>query len=364
MAIYLFNTTSEGFDGNGAAVFMTWDSTDGSPNTGCMSRTGLFPSHSALIYGWKTGLAIAVASGDNVSVRIKYSGPSEPNAGDLVFELRLVIGGVIYTPITQTYAIPNGSVDSGWIALTGTMPATGTLSEIQGRFTAPFLGFDNLKVSFDSVYVVDVESLDFGGTELRYLGMAADSYNLYLTGLGNGTLGFLTYSLTTLGLLDADTVFGTATFADVDAGLRGIFPVVRPYSLAVYAHGRDGNSKQVWYNDLGGTAGWVDVGAGTATWGTAKFAVALLPDPLKFDEAIVVFDDNDVYRTVAGTSPWVKQGDVTTNVRKAGRVFPYANQLLLAGTAAGTLFWSQNFGVTYTSGGTAAGTINAIEISR
>jgi hypothetical protein len=220
----------------------------------------------------------------------------------------------------------------------------------------------------DSVYAVDVDPDAPAPAvlpETRYLGMAADYGNLYLTTCAGGTLQFLTLPLGDPITPSGTATFGTATFADVDAGLKGLYPVVRPTVDGVmYAYGRDGNSKQVWYNDTTGTLGFVDVGPGTATWGTDKIAVALMPGVFYPTDVIVAFSDNDVYQTALGTAPWVKNGDATTGLRVAARVVADDHRLLLAGTAAGTMLYSQNYGVSYTTGGTAAGTINAIEVSR
>jgi hypothetical protein len=133
----------------------------------------------------------------------------------------------------------------------------------------------------------------------------------------------------------------------------------------LYLRGRDGNNVQVQYNDQNGTLGWIDVGPGTATWGTAKYAAALLTAPTYTDDVIAVFSDDDIYRTRFGTETWVKMGDAGTNLRAAARhIGNRFNEILVGGIAAGTAEWSNNFGASFGDvSGTALGTINAFEVS-
>jgi hypothetical protein len=199
----------------------------------------------------------------------------------------------------------------------------------------------------------------------RFLGFAADNENLYASGLKDAaTLKLYDYDLPTL--TEGGTAsFGSGTDAELDALTRGIFPVVKPMADQVlYLRGRDGNNVQVQYNDQNGTLGWVDIGPGTATWGTAKYAVGLLTAPTYTDDVIAVFSDDDVYRTRFGTVTWVKMGDAGSGLRAAVRHPNRFNEIMVGGTAAGTVEWSNNFGASFGDvSGTALGTVNSFEVS-
>lgn len=199
----------------------------------------------------------------------------------------------------------------------------------------------------------------------RFLGFDADNENLYASGLKDAaTLQLFDYDLPTL--TEAGTTsFGSGTDGELDALTRGIFPVIKPMADQVlYLRGRDGNNVQVQYNDQNGTLGWVDLGPGTATWGTAKYAAGLLTAPTYTDDVIAVFSDDDVYRTRFGTQTWVKMGDAGSGLRGGVRHASRFNEIMTGGTAAGTVEWSNNFGATFGDvSGTALGTINTFEVS-
>jgi hypothetical protein len=212
----------------------------------------------------------------------------------------------------------------------------------------------------------------------RYLGIAADFGHVYLTSITGGSLTW--YSVPLAGTAaptptaDGTATFGTAAYTDPDTFTRGLYPVVRPGADGVvYVHGRDGSNRQVLLNDSSGTLGFVDVGPGTATWGTAKFCVALMPSQLEPEDVIAAFYDNDIYliqgfiegSAVYGTS-WGKQGDNPTNIRTAARHPTTPDSLYLAGTTTGTVNMSVALGAGafLSIGGTVVtGTINAIEVS-
>lgn len=202
-------------------------------------------------------------------------------------------------------------------------------------------------------------------TAFRFLGFDADNENLYASGLKDAaTLQLFDYDLPTL--TEAGTAsFGSGTDAELDALTRGVFPVIKPMADQVlYLRGRDGNNVQVQHNDQNGTLGWVDLGPGTATWGTAKYAVGLLTAPTYTDDVIAVFSDDDVYRTRFGTVTWVKMGDAGGGLRAAARQPNRFNEIIAGGTAAGTVEWSNNFGATFGDvSGTILGTVNAFEVS-
>jgi hypothetical protein len=201
--------------------------------------------------------------------------------------------------------------------------------------------------------------------EIRHLGLASDSENLYVTGNESGTLTTWVYDLSTLTEQTSYT-HGAATYAELDNRTYGVFPAARPGSDNIlYIYGRDGNDKQVQYLDRNGTLGVQDVGPGTATWGTAKYANALMADPLTPNDVIVSFDDDDLYRTTDATANWVKMGDATSGLRTSQRFPTDSNEIILGGTAAGTAHYTPNFGVSYGDvSGTSLGTINWFEVSR
>ena len=219
----------------------------------------------------------------------------------------------------------------------------------------------------DEFLLTDIESSPLCVTvnAFRFLGFATDNENLYVSGLKDAaTLELYDYDLATL--TESGTAsFGSGSDAEIDAETRGIFPVARPASDQIlYLRGRDGNNVQVQYNDLNGTAGWINIGLGTATWDTDKYAVGLMPARTSPSDIIAVFSDNDVYRTVATTGvSWVKQGDMPSGIARAAARHPTAlEEIVAGGTAAGTVHFSHNLGVSYAdASGTAMGTINAFE---
>lgn len=219
---------------------------------------------------------------------------------------------------------------------------------------------------YDEWLLTDVPGTSLCATSnaFRFLGFATDNENIYISGLKDAaTLQLFDYDLTTL--TESGTAsFGSGTEAEIDAGTRGIFPVARPASDQIlYLRGRDGNNVQVQYNNMNGTVGWTDIGPGTGTWATDKYAIGLMPAQTSPNDVIVAFSDDDVYRTILGTTSWAKQGDMPSGVARAAVRHPTSLQeFVAAGTAAGTAHYSQNLGVSYgDASGTALGTINAFE---
>lgn len=242
------------------------------------------------------------------------------------------------------------------------------IDQIHNNFT--HVGNAAGTMKFDQWILDDSSAASLGCSSVinafRFLGFAADTGTLMISGLkDDATLKLYDYDLATL--TEGGTAsFGSAADADLDNRTLGIFPVSRPASDDVwYLYGNDGNDLQVQYNDRNGTLGWVDLGPGTATWDTAKYAMALMPEPTSPDDVIVAFSDNDVYRTRFGTVTWVKMGDAGGTLRAAARqITNRFNEALFAGTAAGTLEYTNNFGVTFGDvSGTALGVINALAVS-
>lgn len=354
MTQYTFSSGAEGFAGTDFA----WTGSEGSPLLGCMARVTPITVTGGIA---NSSVSIPVTAGDPISFRFRMDGTAAAN-NDIVFSVQQGGVGVIGSVSVAGADIPFADGSSGWLLRAGTISTGGTADALvvnagdgsPGGIAALYI---------DSIFVAETQ-VDV--PETRYLGMAADSGKLYLTSIQENTL--VVESLALTGFAPSGTAtFGTAAYTDPDSFTRGIYPVVRPgFDGQVYLYGRDGNDKQVQYNDLNGTLGWVDAGAGSAVWGTAKYCVALMPWPTLPSDFIAAFSDNDVYRTQFATANWVKMGDAPGNLRTAARLDTEGHKLLMAGTAAGTLYFTQNYGVSFGSGtaaGTAAGTINAIEFS-
>lgn len=355
MTQYTFSSGAEGWAGTGFA----WTGSEGSPLLGCMARVTTFTNASVA----SPAVSIPVTAGQPISFRFKMAGTANANnAIAMTVKEGGVTIGLINIPNGDDIPFVDGGTSSGWLLQSGTINTSGT-ADLVGVTVGNGSVNGISSVFVDSIFVAETQ-VDIPQT--RYLGMAADSGKLYLTSIQENTL--MVESLALVGFAPSGTAtFGTAAYADPDTFARGIFPVVRPgFDSQVYLYGRDGNNKQVQYNDLNGTLGWVDAGPGTAVWGTAKYCVALMPWPTLPSDVIAAFSDNDVYRTQFATANWVKMGDAPGNLRTAARLDTQGHKLLMAGTAAGTLYFTQNYGVSFGSGtaaGTAAGTINAIEFS-
>jgi hypothetical protein len=262
---------------------------------------------------------------------------------------------------TQANIVSNLDMFDSWDDIAATFTNFIISVDLHAGMTGSFY-YDEIILRDDSTPIYPPPA---SGNTFRFLGFDADNENLYATGLKNaGTLQLFNYDLPTL--TEAGTTsFGSGTDAELDARTRGIFPVIKPMADQIlYLRGRDGNNVQVQYNDQNGTLGWVDIGPGTATWATDKYAVGLLTAPTYTDDVIAVFSDDDVYRTRFGTASWVKMGDAGGGLRAAARHPNRFNEIIAGGTAAGTVEWSNNFGASFGDvSGTALGTINAFEVS-
>jgi hypothetical protein len=357
MTSYTFDSTMQGWTNVGAGT-MAWTGSDGSPTAGCIWRGGSFGTAAVEL----TGLSIVLAgTGEYFGFKTKYTG-----------SLSSVGGGAISLKAYDSGSVQLASAAGVW---DGVDPAAGSWLELNifgGNFTAGTISSLRMAVTgggnsltslyFDSVYVA--ESPPATDTARRLLKMDSDGGNLFVSGISGGTLTMYQYSLAGLTVTSTST-FGTCSYTDPDTFTRGIFPVARPGGDGIlYAYGRDANNVQVQYRDYNGTLGWVDVGAGTATWVTTKYCVALMPDIFRNDNLIAVFNDGSVYTTDNGTMLWDRQGSVTTTtLRTAARAQTTPEVIYVAGTAAGTIYQSCNNGNTFGAMGTSTmGTINALEV--
>jgi hypothetical protein len=198
--------------------------------------------------------------------------------------------------------------------------------------------------------------------ELRLIDMTYDSKNLYVTALGDGTLKMYVYDLETL-TYQYQVTAGAATFAELDARTRGIFPVMKPGEDIVFVRGRDGNNLKIQYSDDYGVS-LADVD--DAGWAAAKYACCLLPDPLVPNDFVVVFSDDDIYHSETGGADWEKEADAPVIQREQARDMLYEENLILAGQGAGAgeLHFTPNYGDTADDISDAGmGTVNHIERS-
>ena len=352
MANYTFPSNNQSWS---TAEFV-WTSGDGSPSLGCMSGY----AGGAEITSSLGSLSISTADNDPVQFRYRVTS----NSGDFGYFNITLTGtgtGASFT-VTEQSEIPIAfPFDSGWILVQGNVTGSGTITALSFSAGPQSDGVAGT-IAFDAIYVA--ESPPATDTARRLLKMDSDGGNLFVSGISGGTLTMYQYSLAGLTVTSTST-FGTCSYTDPDTFTRGIFPVARPGGDGIlYAYGRDANNVQVQYRDYNGTLGWVDVGAGTATWVTTKYCVALMPDVFRHDNLIAVFNDGSVYTTDNGTMLWDRQGSVTTTtLRTAARAQTTPEVIYVAGTAAGTIYQSCNNGNTFGAMGTSTmGTINALEV--
>ena len=328
----------------------------------------------------QTLFAILVDSAGSGDVKVKGTATNdEGSASDIATAANISGSNEVCFEIRAIQEVSDGS-DDGIAEFYIDGVSQGTVSNL-GNYNRWNTGIDETFILFvddanhsgdlyyDEWILDDDNAADLGcgvTTAFRFLNFAADTGTLMISGLKDAaTLKLYDYDLDTL--TESGTAsFGAATDTELDDRDRGIFPVAKPMEDDVWMlYGRDGNNVQVQYNDRNGTLGWTDLGPGTATWGTAKYAVALMAEPTLTDDIIVAFDDDDVYRTRFGTMTWVKMGDASSGLRVGARhIANRFNEIILAGTVAGTVLYSPNFGASYADvSGTALGTVNAIEVS-
>lgn len=358
MTHYTFNFNNETW---GTADFQ-WYGGDGSPSLGCMWADGSSVAFDAVSTAI-SGVSIPVDVDDPLSFRVRITGDwssvSNSWSAALVISGGLVAGNC--TKLGGDFTFTDN--DTGWVEVTGAVTTAGTVTGVTFNMGDPALSDWITGVYLDSVYIA--ETPPTGPTARRYLGMGFDNANLYLTAVNDGVLTLEYFALSLPGTILDTFTFGTVAYTDPDTYTRAIYPAVVADS-ELYLYGRDGSAVQVQYNDLNGTAGWVDVGPGTATWGTAKFCVALMPQPFAPRNLIAAFADDDMYHTVIGVDGgWEKMGDAGTALRTAGRVTTSFHQVLVAGQGTAEMYYSPNYGASFEAGSTGlAGTVNAIEVSR
>lgn len=222
-------------------------------------------------------------------------------------------------------------------------------------------GSTNIGVDPEPEARITYAQLENTTDELRFIGMAADSERIYVTANQGGMLKCWTYGRQSLGV-EAAVEFGAVTYAELDARTHGAFPVVKPANDGhVFVRGRDGNDNQVQKSENSGAA-FSDVSDGG--WGSTKYAVALLPDPLKPDDLVVIFSDDDLYQSKDGADNWSKLGDAPVTLREAARHLVEARDLMLAEDAADSLRFTNNLGGSFDDISDSVGTVNAIEVSR
>lgn len=273
--------------------------------------------------------------------------------------IRVVVTTVESAAIINQAIQSVASADTGWLTFSVSMPALNVGETIE--LIQLIQDITLIEGAGDLFYA---DTVVLGISQKRMLGMTSDFTSLYVTSIEGGLITLITHSLTSL-LPTGTATFGAAAYTDPDTLTRGLWPVRKPGADQVlYLRGRDGADKHVQYNNLNGTLGWENVGA-TAVWGTAKFCVALMPSLYQPAGVVAAFSDDDVYHTLSGTSAWTKLADAPTGLRAGGRHPTGMDEMLLAGTAAGTLHYTHNLAESFdTTGGTAIGTINWIEFSR
>lgn len=358
MTHYTFDANNESW---GTADFQ-WSGADGSPSLGCMATSGTIAP-----FNYKTsaisGLSIPVTMGDILTFKCKITGQPDSNS----WSAALAITGAAGTCFMNAADMPFSGGSTNWFEVSGSVGGSGTVTTVTISIGNPIIGNQITQAFFDSVYVA--ESPPSTTPQTRYLGMDADNANMYISSIRGGTMTLQYFAIAAPGtLIDQFTGFGTCSYTAPDSYTRGIWPVVIG-DLELYLYGRDGNNKQVQYNDINGTAGWVDEGPGTATWATTKFCVSLMPQPFAPLNQIAAFADDDIYQTLSQgtslTSIWAKTGDAGTVLRTAGRVTTEFPKILVAGQGTAQTYYSQNYGVSFANAFSGlAGTVNAIEVSR
>lgn len=269
---------------------------------------------------------------------------------------------VQYTDTSETAGSvtwPIDSANSGWLKTTLTLDAKDVAKIVlTSSFLAAPSGSGAGVVYFDEVTIGAAADTGF-----RLLGLAVDNGNLYTTDVYDSTLRLVTYDKATL-TASGTATFGTCDYAAPDDGTGGLYPLARPGAdNELYAYGLDGSANQINYKS--GTLDWSNISPGTAVW-DGNFCAALLPDALAPDDIIAVpYNDDDIQRTTTAGDDWASAGNAGQEITGGVRYPTRPDELLLAGAAAGTLFYSPNNGASLNNvGGTALGTINWIEVNR
>lgn len=95
-------------------------------------------------------------------------------------------------------------------------------------------------------------------------------------------------------------------------------------------------------------------------------AAGLQIDPLDPTDVLTGFNNGTFYRTETGTSLWIASaGSVGSDIRNFVRHPVIDSQVLVGGTAVGTIHYTHNYAYSFTDvGGTVAGTIHGWAIDR
>jgi hypothetical protein len=350
MVNYNFGLSAEGWSG------MTWEVSVGSPLGGALVAGFGTPTND---FGVNSGgasigsLSIPVALDDPFSFRVRViNDDGSGDSGDVT--VSLTANGTYQ--VSDQFSIVSGvPFDSGWVYLSDVFPGSDTITDLAFAATASEPGV-LFAVYFDSVYVAESPPT----SQLRHLGLSADSTYLYRTSIEDGTLRLRFYDLATLAA-QGSSDFGAAAYDDPDNLISGLYPVVKPGADGVvFVFGEDGADAQLLvspdngqnFSDLS-DAGW-----------SGKFVVALLIDPLNPADMVAVFADDDIYRSEDGGQTWSKTGDASDTLRKAERHLTEPEELLLAAQAADTLEFTNNYGGTFEDVSETVGTVNVIRGSR
>jgi hypothetical protein len=342
-------TTQWTFDADAGAwstAQFSFDAGDGSPDAGCLSISGSISS--AVTY--VAALSIPVADWDQLSFVVKFTRTAGSSAS-LSLSAKDAFDNVL-CDISVFYGVGTPS-DTTWSVKSGFLSA-GTISSI--TFTASAAGGTLTSVFFDTVTVTTASE-----PEMRFLGLAADASNLYATRLNDGILELRVINLETL-TETYNPTFGAATMSEIDNRERALIPLIRPGAAGLlFLRGRDGNNLQVQYSsDNGQTFGDV----GDAGWSSSKVCAGLLADPLRPDDLVAVFDDDDLFQSEDNATTWSQTGNAPDTLRAAGRNLSNPQILLLAAQAADTLSLTNNLGSSFADVSDTVGTVNVIEVSR
>lgn len=362
---------------NGASLLnnsRSWDSGNGYPDNGSVKialpdSLGNAPStyYSGCIFYSPGSLGITPGIGNNFSFFYRIENRA---AYSQDFRVSVPTPGIGWLDSDQETLTVPASTTTEWKKFSTTFDNTATVNSVALSFANTTGGGDDgyYSVWIDNVYINEADTTLPPGlaSELRLIDMIADESKLYATANEAGALKLKVYDLNTF---TGDTVtvadgasLGAVTYAQLDAGTYAARPVTLPGKegrLLVY--GRDASDVHVQKSeDFGATLS--DIGDGG--WDASKVARSFLVEWLNnTDDYVVLFDDDDIYRTEDGGTTWVKMGDGPDAAYGVAARHPIdETNVLIAGTGAGSMDWTNNYGETFfdvADGG--IGVINAIE---